>query len=368
MGAGDGSHAGPASRRDPSTGRSDRELVVAFQQGDRDAYEQIYRLHGDRVKRICRRILHSRDEAEEAAQETFLRGYTALARFNGNYQLGAWLSRIAANVCFDHLRARSRTVPTSELAEGLPVTGGVKGLEASVEEQLSIGNALRDMLPLHGEALFMRGIQGLSHNEIAARLDITPEQAKALLHRARRSFKKAWWNLSVFVLGALWALRGRLTTRFRGQALGPADAFTSGSGATLMAERVATSAVAVALAISSVAGAGSGAPSTPHGQLALRPPKVMAPRSRGQEPPQAVVSTPAPAAAPATSLAAQRSKPETHRLAAVRDAVRTVTTKVDARKRQARRGHGGSPGQAAHSEVTNVVRRVKKVVRELPRS
>jgi RNA polymerase sigma-70 factor (ECF subfamily) len=53
-------------------------------------------------------MLGNPDDAKDAEQETFLRTYKALARFNGRYRVGAWITRIATNVCLDHLRARAR--------------------------------------------------------------------------------------------------------------------------------------------------------------------------------------------------------------------------------------------------------------------
>jgi RNA polymerase sigma-70 factor, ECF subfamily len=86
----------------------DRELVLAFQAGEDDAFDHLYQRHRARVTRICRRMLGNLNDAEEASQETFLKAFGALHRFNGRYQVGPWLARIATNVCVDHLRSRGR--------------------------------------------------------------------------------------------------------------------------------------------------------------------------------------------------------------------------------------------------------------------
>ena len=87
--------------------------------GDRWAphYDEIYSRYSARVRSICRRMLGNSADAEEATQETFLRSYKALHRFNGQYQLSAWLSRIASNICVDHLRQRSRHPETTVQTE-----------------------------------------------------------------------------------------------------------------------------------------------------------------------------------------------------------------------------------------------------------
>ncbi|MEA2498481.1 MAG: polymerase sigma-70 factor, subfamily [Actinomycetota bacterium] len=239
----------------------DREMVLAFQAGDELVYEQIYLRHADRVRHICRRILGNGQDAEEAAQESFLRAYVGLGRFNGQYQLGAWLARIAANVCFDQLRLRGRTVQTTELGDDANAVVAIKGLEKTVEEQMAIGETMKEMPPLHRKALFLRAVEGLSHNEIADHLDMSSPQVKALLHRARASFKKVWSSASGWSVAFLLSIRGRVDGRLRQVGVGAAEVATSaGPHFTMVAERVATSAVVVALVLSGSTGAPTGLP------------------------------------------------------------------------------------------------------------
>lgn len=187
-------------------GRSDRDLVLAFQAGDEAAFDELYRRHHERVTRVCYRFMNNRPDAEEASQEAFLKAFQALPRFNGQFQVGAWLARIASNVCVDHLRVRSRThlvaLPgddRSALAEPGPE-------EILVGDYPEIDVAIDNIQPLHAHALKMRALEGLSHVEMAEHLRMSPPQVKALLHRARSSFKKAWdkaqgWLLTP-ILGA----------------------------------------------------------------------------------------------------------------------------------------------------------------------
>src|ERR671919_1553566 len=88
--------------------RDERDLALAFKRGERDAYDTIHERYEARVLSVCKRMLGNPDDAQEAAQEAFLRLYQGLPRFNGRYRLGAWVVRIATNVCLDQLRARSR--------------------------------------------------------------------------------------------------------------------------------------------------------------------------------------------------------------------------------------------------------------------
>ena len=142
----------------------DRDLVLAFQNGCPEAYEAIYRRHEARVRATCGRVLGRQDDAQEAVQETFLRAYQALGRFNGQYQLGAWLSRIATNVCLDQLRSQSRRSPlalvpsfSSEIADPSP-----EPEEIVTGRDPRVHRAIENIQPLHARALKLRAIHGLS--------------------------------------------------------------------------------------------------------------------------------------------------------------------------------------------------------------
>lgn len=144
-------------------------------------------------------MLTKSEDAEEASQETFLKVYTALARFNGRYQLGAWITRIATNVCLDRLRARSRT-PVSSPIDELILLDSVEPEQDSDPERILLQNfetkrvrkQLAALPPLHRAAIILRDIEGLSYEEIGVILEISPGQTKSLLHRARGGFKRSW--------------------------------------------------------------------------------------------------------------------------------------------------------------------------------
>src|SRR5688500_9712162 len=140
--------------REGASFASDRDLVVAFQQGRQDAYAEIYRLYAPRIRRVCSRMLKNPQDVEEATQEAFLKAYQALGRFNGQYQLGAWLSRIASNVCLDHIRARSRSAVQVTLSDEHEAAGTERGPEdIVVGGHPRVQEAIAEIQPLHAQAL-----------------------------------------------------------------------------------------------------------------------------------------------------------------------------------------------------------------------
>ncbi len=232
---------------------SDRELVLAFQNGDAAAYDDVYRRYVGRVRRICSRILQNPQDVDEATQETFLKAYQALGRFNGQYQLGAWLARIASNICVDHVRLKVRSASLVALTPDHESLGIEGGPEDSVIGQFPrLDAAITEIQPLHAQALKLRALGGYSHEEMAGQLSMTSSQVKALLHRARTSFKRAWDKAEGWALAPLAGLRAWTDNRSApgadtGSLVGASPAF-----GPMLFERVATSAVIVVVALTSV--------------------------------------------------------------------------------------------------------------------
>ena len=178
----------------------DKSLVLAFQSGDIDAYSDIFVKYRALSAQICYRILQDREEVDEAVQETMLRVYRGLGTFNGRYQLQAWVARIATNVALDMVRARSRRPQrdplTPEITENARLTAALTDDTSSAVERVLDQDEIRTILSSipdhHRDALVLREFEGRSHEEIGEALGMSPQQAKALIHRAKKSFRRAW--------------------------------------------------------------------------------------------------------------------------------------------------------------------------------
>ena len=152
----------------------DKTLVLAFQSGDIDAYSDIFVKYRALSAQICYRILQDREEADEAVQETMLRVYRGLPRFNGRYQLQAWVARIATNVALDMVRARSRRPQRDpakpDISEDagliLALTDDTSETVERVLDQEEIRSTLESIPDRHRQALVLREFEGRSHEEI----------------------------------------------------------------------------------------------------------------------------------------------------------------------------------------------------------
>lgn len=337
----------------PAGGFSDRDLVLAFKAGRRDAYDEMFRRHHDRVMGVCSRMLHNTQDAEEAAQETFLKAYQALPRFNGQFQLGAWLARIAANVCVDHLRVKSRSHLVS-----LPTDDQVREPESGPEDVVvgefpRLDVAISNVQPLHARALALRAVEGLSHREIAGRLHLSPEQVKALLHRARHSLRRAWDTAEGWALVPIMGTRSFFSRSESTQAGSNVASFAP--QVPYFVEKVAASAVIVVAAL-------SGLPSSPDTEISR--PAVVAPQIAALD-----VDSAKTRVVMAGARSAGSEAPEAEALDA--DLIATIEATVNGDQKPDDDGGtqgGGSEddiGSAAHAAAQDTVRKVKDTVHEL---
>ena len=250
----------------------DRMLVLDFQAGNEGAFSEIHRRYCGLARHVCQRILRNPEDADEATQEAMLRVYQGLNRFNGRYALQPWVARIATNVSLDVTRARARRPresdrAISELHEELhePSEDPLELVERLLERERI--NEVLDLIPEHHrDALVLRELEGRSHKEIGEVLGVTPSQAKALIHRAKGSFRRAWdgvkdrHGLGAVVLFFTAPFRGRgLLARLVQPATELAASSTAAPAVTAplvtTGERVTAAALAVIVAGSAAVGA-----------------------------------------------------------------------------------------------------------------
>lgn len=169
----------------------DSELVERAKAGDLDAFSDLVRRHHARVAGLCASLLGP-SEADDAAQEVFLKAHRALRQFHGEARFSTWLYRVAANVCLDARRkaARRPAVSLDALVEAQGEAVGrlfaepARGLS---EEDADLARRVLAALPEgYREVLVLRESQGLSYEELAGALGCSLDAVKARLKRARR--------------------------------------------------------------------------------------------------------------------------------------------------------------------------------------
>jgi RNA polymerase sigma-70 factor (ECF subfamily) len=186
--------ASPTERvaaRDESTEHV-RELVARGQQGDRDALEELYLLHFDRIYSYLHVSVGNRHDAEDLTTQTFLKMLEKIGSFKWqSAPFSAWLFRIAHNLAMDHFRARRRWQPEEEV----PEAPGEEEPSAELAAMHTIGREsmlklIERLSPEQQQVLTLKFVFNLPNAEVAAILDKTEGAIKSLQHRALVSLQK----------------------------------------------------------------------------------------------------------------------------------------------------------------------------------
>jgi RNA polymerase sigma-70 factor (ECF subfamily) len=179
-----------------------RRAVLA---GDKDAYQVLVTRYSQVVFRVAYRITGNETDAEEAVQETFLRGYQGLAKFEGRASMATWFYRIGNNCALDVLSRRKPEAQNRIAEENNPELGEVQlaGGEAGPDRLLLSREiearrqaAMGELTPTEQTAFVLRHMEDRSTEEIAAALNIAPNAAKQAVFRAvqklRRQLAPLW--------------------------------------------------------------------------------------------------------------------------------------------------------------------------------
>jgi len=172
--------------------------IIQAQHGNDDAFTNLVESYQKPVYNLCYRMLGELEAAEDAAQETFLKAYQNLARYDRERSFATWLLSIAAHHCIDKLRRRRfNSVSIDEDEEGqtdIPDRSAPDPESEAMKHQQRerLQNCLQSLDPTDRAAVVMRYWQDCSEVEIAQALKLTVPAVKSRLHRARRALADLW--------------------------------------------------------------------------------------------------------------------------------------------------------------------------------
>lgn len=172
------------------------QWVRRAQQGEVDAFCRLVEAYQVPVFNLCRRMLRDDLEAEDAAQESFLRAHRALKRYDPKRPFGTWLLSIASHRCIDILRHRRRhpqpdSQPVLERNDADPSEGPEERL-VRAQRRDAIDGLTQALAPQERAVIVLRYWYDLSYEEIAAVLSLSVSAVKSRLHRARRTLARRW--------------------------------------------------------------------------------------------------------------------------------------------------------------------------------
>ncbi len=165
----------------------ERGLILRAAEGDRDAFSKIVCRHQQAVFNVAYRLLNNVQDAEDAAQETFVRAYQFLNKFDTERPLAPWLKRIAVNVCLNRLEGvKHASSLDEELAPASDPNPGPEALTVKRDREERIRFELRRLPPRYRAVIELRHSQELSYEEIAKELKRPLTDIKSDLFRARK--------------------------------------------------------------------------------------------------------------------------------------------------------------------------------------
>lgn len=188
----------PAKPRPSADTRNDEAVLVAeVGAGDRHAFGVLMERHLGSIVSVARRMLRDDAEAEDAAQETFLRLWRSGATLEiGPAGVRPWLRRVVSNLCLDRVRGQGRVKVVDELPE-VPEPAKQLAVLESQDVQRRVEVAMQKLPERQRLALTLFHFEGLSQIEIGNVLGVSDEAVESLLSRARRQLKadlKSEWE------------------------------------------------------------------------------------------------------------------------------------------------------------------------------
>jgi len=167
---------------------TDGDLVLAVRQGRAEAYGELVRRYQGTVFGVCYRLAGERREAEDLAQEAFLRAYQRLGTFDVRRPFGPWVRRVAANVCLNRLPSTPADAPLDDERDEDEAAdaGGPEAAWENAERSATLRAALLSLPPQYRAVVELRHFHEMSYAEISAELGLPLSDVKSHLFRARR--------------------------------------------------------------------------------------------------------------------------------------------------------------------------------------
>ena len=166
------------------------ELVARLQAGDATARRALFDAEAGRVWRLCYRLVGDYDAAHDLVQETFIRAFARIDRYDGRGSLSGWLNRLALNLTRDTMRRDRRRGRWLTRGDDDAATSRASAASADHESDRRVRAALDALPELLRIVVLMHDVEGYTHEEIGVALGIAPGSSRARLSRARSQLRE----------------------------------------------------------------------------------------------------------------------------------------------------------------------------------
>ena len=184
-------HASSPAGQSTVYATDDAALASACQSGDLCAFEQLYRLHGSRMKSVARNLLGTVSDAEDAVQDTFVKIQRSIASYRGQSSFATWSFRVLINTCYDARRSRLRKKEVAHEEPGeAPTRPEPRAASAHPALRIALERALAQITRHQRDVFLLYEVEGFRHSEIAAILEISETASKNTLFQAKKSLRQ----------------------------------------------------------------------------------------------------------------------------------------------------------------------------------
>jgi RNA polymerase sigma-70 factor, ECF subfamily len=182
-----------------------KRIILDVKNGDEQAFAELVELYKDKVYQVAYRMVGNAHEAQDVAQEAFLRAYTNLDSFDSNRKFSTWIFRIATNVAIDRLRKKKPDFHLQDQVKGsenLTYESQLAADQALPEEQILtiemqewVQDEINQLPVKYRTAIILKYIEDLSLKEISDILDLPISTVKTRIHRGREALRKRMRHL-----------------------------------------------------------------------------------------------------------------------------------------------------------------------------
>ncbi len=175
-------------------------LLKPLQEGDEEAFKQLVELYQDKVYNTVLGFLHSREDAEDIAQEVFIEVFNAIRKFRGEAKLSTWIYRIAVNKSLEYIRKKNRQKRFAFFANLFEVSDSNKlqitdfehpGIQLEHKENARVMFAAIAKLPENQKIAFtLHKVEGLSYQEVCEVMKLSLSSVESLMFRAKKNLQK----------------------------------------------------------------------------------------------------------------------------------------------------------------------------------
>lgn len=175
---------------------NDNMIIEQFKNGDTSVFAEIVLKYQDKVYNLCRYMLENPQDAEDAAQDTFIKAYQGLKNYSPTASFYTWLYRIAVNTCLDHKRKFSLlsyffSADKESNIDSFPSQApSPESAYATKQSMLTLQSVLKSLSKKYRVVIVLNELEGLSYEEIAEILDVSVGTVKSRLSRARDELNK----------------------------------------------------------------------------------------------------------------------------------------------------------------------------------